>query len=412
MLELFEPRLEAIVREFGLPFLKKQEEAELRPWGRNQHPIRYHWRVARRFLDGIPPGEKDIRCESLARIVQIADAMEATRNLPGYRKTIIDPLKNHKNWKKFHDTLYELITASIYVLPNICDVEFVVPVGGPDGSRSADLKVTRGAETVWVECARKQRVTPTPWPEFSPRIKEAAKKLHPKIPPGLEVLLLVAGIDEQRAIDFVEGADFLIRQIVASGHKADLWSSFKVGAAIGVRETPEPVIERLQGGTLRSWPAPSGIPVRHYCPHTISGDGNAITPPSPTMIHICLIDSHTIKSIFSSFQYKRTRKQIPEHDLGVLHIDLDINYILPNLYELFLRMAVDLIAEAAWKHGDNKRICAIVLSAADVLTEHQEGEWKFLRPTTIVGIKIRRIPGLPILPDWYQQVYTVRHLVL
>lgn len=89
--------------------------------GKGQHPVRYHWSVARRFLRGLKSTETDLSNPSLAIVTKIAGAIESTRILPGYGLAFG---KNRiKTSAEVEPALYEMFTAQFYSKRS--SVEFV-----------------------------------------------------------------------------------------------------------------------------------------------------------------------------------------------------------------------------------------------------------------------------------------------
>lgn len=386
MLAHFRSRLAIIEGEFGSEFLERGSDHELKPTGKNQHYVRYHCRVATRFLKRREKGSTDLRNESLALMVELADVLDSSRTLPGFDSEIRERLKDPV---AFGPAIYECVTACLY--SRIGDVEFVPRAEG----RTPDLKISRGGQVVWVECLRKDRIEPTPIDYQSmPRLKAAFDGVSGRLSAGLDVFIMVVGLDEQALVRAVEETDVLIAR-GKTGRFFNRAVETCVSIDAGVPPPPDP----LPAG------ATAGLWIRGDLAHgSVSGkivvdEHGKYGFENTKKIELCRVDSHKFKAVLNSLDRKRKHGQIPVDGVGVFHFDVDVENVSGNFKHRYMEGVAGVLAKQLWAGGHNSRIGGIVITAGPFFSDVQADGGRFLRSSTHRFLMNRG--SVRSLPDWF-----------
>ena len=164
MWDYFRSRMRLIEEVFGNPFLSRCTNPDLKPTGKQQHLLRYHWRVAKKLSESAGPKSTDLRSASLAWIVLAAESI-GLQSISGFDACIRGRLKE---WEQFDAAYYEVQAAIAF--RRYGTVEFVPT----DKTKTPDLKVSRDDQTMFVECNRKDRISPE-------RLNNAMAKMYAAI---------------------------------------------------------------------------------------------------------------------------------------------------------------------------------------------------------------------------------------
>jgi len=383
MLDYFRARMRVIEEEFGRKFLENKSDHELKPSGKGQHPVRFHWREARRFLRGTAAGQKDFIQPSLALISMIADTIEATRELPRFDSEIRPRLKL---WQTFNAANYEMLIAQKCL--SLGAVEFV----STGKRRTPDLKVSREEESVFVECQRKERILPALVTKDSfPRLGDRTRNLLSLRRAGLDVVIFILGTDEPTITEVLEDAE----KVIASGQVGPFYND-RLGACVSISErVPQPPhLPPNATGVRLSLPVglTHGMATLDF---RIDEQG-VIETKEPTSVQVRALNSHSFGSMLNSFNEKQP--QIAKGDTGVLCFDVDLSRVHPGNSLSYMEIIARMLGERAWRGGENTRIGGLLFTA---LTIHQIAKpdgWRYLECAVLSCLTTRKQSGLP---NWF-----------
>ncbi len=373
MFDYFRSRLRVIEEEFGTSFLERKADHELRPAGKGQHPVRFHWRTAKRFLRGLHPGERNLINPSLAIAVEYANTLELAKQIPGFHAEFVvrDRLKNPVECEA---AFYEMRLACLHRA--IGNVEFVLR----EDSRTPDLRVCRDTESVYIECQWKNRVTPAPEPDhFKGRLAVLQDRLLKNEQPTFDVFIMVIGNDYQTILETIQAAESML----ADGKSGVVRDSRK-GACLIVDCAPvnQAIPERTAGVSF-----PRGLAMGKATFLTRFNDQGQWEMKGLRRVQIFTFDSHSFNNILNGFNDKRQSKQIPDGQNAMLSFDVDLSRLHPENQWRYLDLVGDLLAERAWRGGENTRIGALCLTG-QVVREVQDNGWSFLHVGTLVKSRL------------------------
>ncbi len=304
----------------------------------------------------------------------------------------IDRLKNRD---EAGGTVYELLTAERYKSTNIGCVEFVPTA---KDSRRPDLVVSRGEQSVWIECQYKDRFKPAPLSyTYLAKINERCEEIKELGVPGIDVWIMVVGNDEQTIDETLSIAS----EGVSTVKRGEYYFP-KLGASIKIAEMDDPP-QLPFGNTIDS--GAFAPPIFAGCPAgsastilTVNDDGSCVAS-NPRRIQVFPMDSHSFKSILNSFNTKRQRKQVPQGGVVVFHFDLDLSHIHPSNYDRYLLLAGNLLARQAWSTGANERIGGFMITGWPFIMERGKNGYTFLEAAMGHGFWPR---DNHTLPAWFQ----------
>ncbi len=380
MLDYFRARMRVIEEQFGTKFLENRSDHELRPSGKGQHPVRFHWRKARRFLKGTAPGQKDFIEPNLALICMIADTIECTRKHPGFDSEIRPRLKA---WQTFGAAHYEMLIAQICL--SLGEVEFVSTGMG----RSPDLKVSREDESVFVECQRKERIlAPLVTQDSYPRLEERTRNLLAQCRAGLDVVVFILGTDQPAIIKALEVAE----KLVVSGQVGAFYAD-RIGAWVAISEAvPLPPGLPSEPTSASVWlpvGVTDGIATRLFR----MNEQGVIEAKEPTRVQIRALDSHRFDNVLAGFNDKR--KQIAEGDKGVLCFDVDLSRLHPNNVLCYMEIIAKMLGERAWRGGSNTRVGGILFTAWPIHRIAEQDGCRYAACGVLRALNTRKQSGLP-----------------
>ncbi len=386
MLDYFHSRLRVIEDEFGLQFLERVPKLEN---AKRFHPVRRRWRLAKTFLNSRSRGQLDLRNPDLAYATQIANAIEMTRNLPGYNKEIRGELLIPNNYDKFGSTIYEMLTAASLVDCNAGDIEFVER-NEETGVRLPDLKIARDGQIVWGECSvRGLAGVPTPKILWSVRHANAKRTLLEHVGPSMDIHIILPRGDEESILAVIEWALATLPRGEAGNHLND-----EIGAAVLLVDN-----RPTQNRAAKEQPVFAPPPPPDVGPRMVRL-GLATSNSPVQAINFYCFDANRFNEVKSTFTVKRQRKQIPKGQIGVVFIDCDLSKIHPPNRIIYLWTMAWLLGRQAWKWGENSRIGGLCVAASHSLTVEETDGFACCK-SDVLGFLLRRITDTNPLPEWF-----------
>ena len=331
--------------------------------------------------------QSDLSDPNLAYVTCVADAIENARRMPGVNlERLAERLKNNR---EFDGTLYELETASSY--RHMGQVEFVPTA---DEQRTSDLRVSRGDQSVWVECQRKDRIVPAASGSYDSEILEKGRvEILSLAPPESDVLVTSIGT-EVSAINEVLS---FTKEVVASGQqgtfrnrKLEAWVMIDHQTSFAPQS---PIEDGHPGVSLRHGLIDGAASVSFKM-----NSSGSFEYSDHRRLQFCVLESHKMRSIVNGFNNKRQCKQIPADGIGVFQFDVDLSRLHPANWVRYLRLAGEIVASRAWIEGANERIGGIVLTGSQFLARAIKDGCTFLVPV-IPRLIVRNRNSR--LPEWF-----------
>ncbi len=385
MLDYYRAKMRTIEDLFGRPFLEKKSDHLLRPSGRGQHPIRFHYAMSRNLLRNPGSREHPFLNESLAYISAIATAIEQTHGLPGFDSEIRDSLKR---WDEFENTAYEMRIGAMCA--EMGEAEFILR---QPKLRTPDVKVTRNGVTVLVECRRKQRlISSSIHLDSQNRLSEAVQGLAKERASGYDILIVILGT-AQSAIDVsLEGAAHLV-----TNRTPGIIYHEKQGVWVSVQDGVPPPPFPTEPGKVGLWLNAGMTCGRSSMLVKLDEQGNVEIGQS-SRIQVVALDSHRFSTVLSSFNDKRQHGQLYGVHPGVVAIDLDLAHLHPDHRLLYLNIVGRMMLRRAWFQGSNSSIAGILLTAWPAWCEL---EYDGNRHLVDALLTCRVTPGGSAIPDWF-----------
>ncbi len=372
---------------FGRKFLEHKYDPRARAPGKRQNPVQFHWCRARDFLKELAPNQKDLRHESLAYIAGISHIIERTQNLPGFDSEIAP---NLKGWAKFDSAEHEMSIGARCT--RFSSVEFLPT---EKGRRTADLRVSLGEDSVYVECKRKQRLEARPLPpSTNDRLRERAERMMRRAILGLDVLVVVLGTD-QAAID---GALEFAEERISTGGVGIEFDERR-GACVRIYEEVRLPPQRMAHGfnPLATIANPAGVMSGEVLFRIDEHDRLEIA--DRRSFCVLTLDSHRFNEIRSTFTEKRQRQQIPDENVGVFCFHLDLRHLRPVTWQIYLEVVAHMLCDHAWRGGHNTRVGGILFTCSFFNEDHRDG-WSTLNHNMLMH---GHTSPSGSIPEWFKR---------
>jgi hypothetical protein len=322
MIDSVRSKLRLIEQHFGTRFLGYKAA----------HPVRDHWRGAKRFLDAIGDNHRDLRNKDLAFILELAEALELTRDCENFKKEVGSRLEKARRFEGAH---YELLVASAF--SRKCRVE-LVRSHGKDG-RPGDFIATIPGWTRLVECTKKRLTTRPLTDADRASLGDEIQRILAHQRSGLAVTIVIFGSD----LDVVREVLLEADQVVASSHPGQF--PLSRGGWMEISEEPAlPLV--FQDDTRIGVAIPAGIDSGKASIMIRRTEQGQMEFKNPMRVEVRIMDSHPFDRFVQSFRDKAGKFKSEDH--GVISIGGDLRRVKPEYCFHYMRLVAWLLGRHAW----------------------------------------------------------------
>lgn len=333
----------ALESVFGLKWLeKKQRQLET---GSKVHPVVGAWCSAKCWIAAAKAtGQAEITPE-LASFFDMGRDLHVTRHLHGFAQAFIPRRLKGDGWE---NDVYVAHVAAL-ALSSGYDVTYV-PTSQEDGVRTADLCMSDGERSYFVECKKKdQYIRPADAQSAWSILEDGLAPIAAKIAVDYEVVVACVGKLSHEAVPSLIAAASSVIERADSGKL--LLPEFDSILLIK-KQPPRPV--GVDGAWLAAWQNPGSAIVKLK----IGADGE---PQYGSLFRTCLyvLDAHRSAQILASL--RDARSQIPQQMSGVIFVAVDTSGIAVGDHDLYFSSLSSWL-ERELRRSDNSRVLAVVLT--------------------------------------------------
>ena len=335
---------------FGTAFLERSDP----------HPVRTHWARAKDFLKTMAPGQRDLRNRNLAFVLDLADAVEKTRDCENFREEVYSRLISPHHFEGAH---YEMLMAAAFA--DRAEVKFI-PSHGRNG-RPGDFTASIPTRSIVVECTKK-KLTPRSLNNYERKeVIQIVQGVQARQGPDLQVSVVVLGADLRAIKDVLQEAEAPVASVPLGTH------ALPSGGWMTVSDDPLLPLVKLDGrgiGVLQ----PAGLDFGQASVMMKFGeDGKVDEVKNAKRTEVTVINSHAFRQMVGGFKDKAGK--IKPGEKAIICIGVDITRTKPEHSLSYLQLTGWLLGQITWSGGGNARIGALVLTA-DGGRLTCEGEWK------------------------------------